>query len=213
VPDSQLALWNRLYKTPKEHLKPFTRAGGFKGTSIKPMYAIMRATEEFGPCGQGWGWDVHETRVDEGMVFCLVSVWYKIDGERCQTGAQWGGTQMRDHRGNSSDECFKMSITDAVTKCLTYIGIGADVHMGQHDGDKYQAPTAAPGPAPKTNGKAPTTDPVAAAKQAIEKATDPAQMDKLIQLVKVREKDGTFTEDQAFDLNKLIGSKMEAMFK
>lgn len=208
-----LALWNRFFQTPREHLKSFTRSGGFKGTSIKPMYAIMRATQEFGPCGQGWGWDVLETRVEDGMVFCLVAVWYKVGGERCQTGSQWGGTQMRDHKGNTSDECFKMSVTDALTKCLTYLGIGADVHMGQHDGDKYQAPASAPAAAPRSNGKAPVTDPYEAAKQAILKAKDASELDKYIQGVKTREKDGTFTADQAFELNQLIGKQLEASFK
>ena len=36
------------------------------------------------------------------------------------------------------DECFKMSMTDAVGKCLLQIGLAADVYMGQFDDSKYR---------------------------------------------------------------------------
>jgi len=39
--------------------------GGFKGTAIKPTYLMRKATEVFGPCGEGWGWTVLEDRFDE----------------------------------------------------------------------------------------------------------------------------------------------------
>lgn len=29
------------------------RMGGFKGTAIKPTYLMRKATEVFGPCGEG----------------------------------------------------------------------------------------------------------------------------------------------------------------
>lgn len=139
------ALWDRLAKTDPKHTKSFTRGGGFKGTAIKPHWAVWRATAEFGPVGIGWGWTVHETRIESGMVFCLVSVWYKHDGHRAETGQQWGGTSIMDGKreevragnGRPDDESFKKSVTDGITKCLSCIGIGADVHLGQFDDSKY----------------------------------------------------------------------------
>ena len=53
--NQNLALWNKVSRVPKEHLKGFTRGGGFKGTAIKPMWSIHTMTEQFGPCGEGWG--------------------------------------------------------------------------------------------------------------------------------------------------------------
>src|SRR5690554_2076086 len=35
---NNLDLWNRLGKTDPAHTKKFSRAGGFKGTAIKPIY-------------------------------------------------------------------------------------------------------------------------------------------------------------------------------
>jgi len=136
-----LDLWDSLSKTDPNHTKSFTRGGGFSGTAIKPMWAVWRATKEFGPCGIGWGWDVLQTQIAEGMVFCLVRVWYVSGGMRYETGPQWGGTEIRTPRKDGSsradDESFKKSVTDGITKCLSYIGIGGDVHLGQFDDTKY----------------------------------------------------------------------------
>jgi len=139
--ETNLLLWDSLSKTDPTHTKSFTRGGGFSGTAIKPMWAVWRATKEFGPCGIGWGWDVLDTKIAEGMVFCLVRVWYVNAGMRYETGAQWGGTEIRTPRKDGSsradDESFKKSVTDGITKCLSYIGIGGDVHLGQFDDTKY----------------------------------------------------------------------------
>ena len=81
-------LWNQLCRVPPEHLKSFTRAGGFKGTAIKPMWSIHRMTEIFGPCGQGWGieqpqfepitagedWQIYQAK--EAMRHRERAVWY-----------------------------------------------------------------------------------------------------------------------------------------
>lgn len=208
--DSKTAMWDRLYKTPTEQTKPFKRQGGFSGTSIKPMYAVHRATEEFGPCGQGWGWTVHDTRFQDGMVFCLVSVWYVNTDGRHETGAQWGGTQILDHKGNYSDECCKMSVTDALTKCLSYLGVGADVHMGQHDGDKYQRPAAE---AANGHTQAPVPDVAKAARAAIEKAPSLEKLNVYVENLKKRHAEGAISEDQFIELNNLAGAKIQEFFQ
>lgn len=150
-----MRIWDRVSKTDPSHTKPFSRSGGFKGTAIKPMYSFMKATEYFGPIGLGWGWDLLETRWEGNAVFCLVSVWYvdpETGGEknyrRTRVGPQWGGTEAgRQYTKDDGtpgkfqvdDEAPKKSVTDAVTKCLSYLGFGADVHLGQFDDAKYVA--------------------------------------------------------------------------
>lgn len=142
-PPSTTAIWDALYKTDPAHTKGFSRSGGFKGTAIKPMYAVKKMTERFGAVGTGWGWDHLETRVESGMVFCLASVWYIGEhGGRMLVGAQWGGTEIMASKGagngtRADDECFKKSLTDAILKGLSYLGVGADIHMGQFDDTKY----------------------------------------------------------------------------
>jgi hypothetical protein len=60
---ANLELWERLFPTDPSQTKTFRRAGGFSGTAIKPMWMVMRATEEFGPIGQGWGWTEIENKI------------------------------------------------------------------------------------------------------------------------------------------------------
>lgn len=144
IPESDnLKLWNRLKRTDPKATKPFARAGGFRGTQIDPTWRIQMMTEVFGPVGQGWGYEQLDWTVAERMVFICVRVWYRDpdSGERCWTGPQWGGTEMVRRRSgleSPDDECFKMSMTDAVGKCLLQLGLAADVHLGQFDDSKYR---------------------------------------------------------------------------
>lgn len=137
-------LWNALRRTDPKATKPFTRSGGFRGTQIDPAWRLQIMTEVFGPVGKGWGYEQLEWTVVERMVFICVRVWYRDPetGEVCHTGPQWGGTEVvrrnRDGTERPDDECFKMSITDAVGKCLQQLGLGADVYMGQFDDSKYR---------------------------------------------------------------------------
>lgn len=134
-------LWDRLGKTDPKHTKAFSRAGGFKGTAIKPMASFRRMTEEFGPCGVGWGVNEPSFQVvpsaDDVLVFCTVSIWHS-KRENVVFGV--GGDKAAGKNKNgpfTDDEAFKKSFTDAVTNALKLIGVGADVHMGLFDDSKY----------------------------------------------------------------------------
>lgn len=135
-------LWDTLGKTDPAHTKGFTRGGGFKGTAIKPMWSYRRMTEEFGPCGTGWGIEAPQFQVldgaeDEKLVFCTVTVWY--GPERSQLVGVGGDKAVGKNKYGlaSDDEAFKKAFTDAVTNALKMIGVGADVHMGMFDDNKY----------------------------------------------------------------------------
>ena len=139
-----LALWNRLKRTDPRATKPFTRSGGFRGTQIDPAWRLQMMTEAFGPVGQGWGYEQVEWTVIERMVFACVRAWYRdpATGEKCFTGPQWGGTELmrrrRDGGEEPNDEAFKMSVTDALGKCLLEVGLAADIYLGQFDDSKYR---------------------------------------------------------------------------
>ncbi len=156
--ENNTALWDRLGRTNPVHTKPFKRAGGFEGTAIKPMFSYRRMTEEFGPCGIGWGVDRPDFQVvpaaeGEMLVFCTVSVWYTAPAKPSPINQQMGVTSQlskavfgvggdkvvgKNKYGLSSDdEAFKKAYTDAVTNALKLIGVGADVHMGMFDDSKY----------------------------------------------------------------------------
>lgn len=137
-------LWDRLGKTDPAHTKAFTRGGGFKGTAIKPMWSYRRMTEEFGPCGTGWGVCEPSFQVVPGpdgevLVFCTASIWY---GPEKHLVFGVGGDKAfgkNKHGLQADDEAFKKAFTDAITNALKLIGVGADVHMGLFDDSKYIA--------------------------------------------------------------------------
>lgn len=137
--------WDLLARTDPKHTKQFTRGGGFKGTAIKPIWSYKRMTEEFGPCGAGWGvWAPKFEIVPAGeeiLVFCTVTVWYLIpDDEEVKEVMGVGGDKVlgKNKFGLSTDdEAFKKAFTDAITNALKMIGVGADVHMGMFEDNKY----------------------------------------------------------------------------
>jgi hypothetical protein len=139
-------LWDNLGRTDPAHTKQFKRGGGFSGTAIKPMWSYRRMTEEFGPCGLGWGVGEPAFQVVPGpegevLVYCTASVWYTYaPGERQRTVYGVGGDKVVNKFSSglkSDDEAFKKAFTDAVTNALKLIGVGADVHMGMFDDNKY----------------------------------------------------------------------------
>ena len=130
-----IALWDKVSRVPKEHLKPFNN-GKFSGTAIKPLWFTKTMTEHFGPCGTGWFIDKPEFQlVDAGeskLVYCTLAVWVK-DGQRV-----YGiGGDFAVRNGKGDDEGFKKAYTDALTNALVKFGVGADIHMGLWDGNKY----------------------------------------------------------------------------
>lgn len=132
-------LWNKVFATEKSHTKGFSKAGGFKGTAIKPYWLIHQATIQFGACGIGWGWREIENKYVGGVWCSRVELWYVLDGKK-GTVEQWGQTVMEGRNKNGDfvdEEAPKKAVTDAVTKCLSYLGFGGDVHMGLFDDSKY----------------------------------------------------------------------------
>jgi hypothetical protein len=135
------AIWEALGKTDPAHTKNFNRAGGFKGTALKPMWAIKRLTEHFGPCGVGWGMGEPSFQVvpcgNETLVFCTVSAWH---GDRDSVVWGVGGDKVVAARSSGAftdDEAFKKAFTDAVMNAFKFVGVGADIHMGLFDDSKY----------------------------------------------------------------------------
>jgi hypothetical protein len=138
---TKTAIWDALAKTDPKHTKPFNRAGGFKGTAVKPIWIIKRLTDYFGPCGVGWGVNEPSFQVVPGdgelLVFCTVSAWH---GSRDNVIWGVGGDKVQAKRSSGAfcdDEAFKKAFTDAVNNAFKFMGVAADVHMGLFDDDKY----------------------------------------------------------------------------
>lgn len=140
-----LALWKSVEKTDPAHTKPFRGKGGFGGTAISPMYLIRKATELWGPMGHKWGITIIKDQVafagTESVHIVQAEVWYTAEsGGRCAVPC-FGQTQFSGTRKDGTpfvdEEAPKKSLTDALTKGLSWLGFAADVHMGKYDDVKY----------------------------------------------------------------------------
>lgn len=160
---ANLSLWEVLGRTDPKHTKPFNRAGGFKGTALKPMWAIKKLTETFGPVGKGWGYDKPTFQVVEAggeiLVYSTVGAWVADnigpDGEPARFYGVGGDKVLTKRQSGTfaDDEAFKKSFTDALMNAFKYLGVGADIHMGQFDDSKYVAAVAREFEAEASNGE------------------------------------------------------------
>ncbi len=140
-----LAIWNTLGRTSPDQTKGFSRAGGFRGTAVKPVYTEQKMTELFGPCGIGWGFTEPTFQLVPGSdgqtaVYCWLSLWYVHEGARSQSIPGVGGDMVVVKQSSglrTDDEAFKKAFTDAIGNAMKHIGMSADVHMGRFDDSKY----------------------------------------------------------------------------
>ena len=174
--EENLALWNRHKHPHKDALKNFTRGGGFRGTAIDPMWMIREATEEWGPVGSRWGFAVVDEKYVTGAPMegggneiihvLLISLRHPSSDGGFSTVQSFGQTQFvgRNKNGYYTDEeAPKKSLTDAVSKALSWLGFGSEVHMGMFDGNKYVDLKGEPEPPPKPPEKPaakPKPDPI-----------------------------------------------------
>ena len=131
-----LRIWSQVDRTDPAHTKKVTQRGGF--TAISAAYQIMRATEVFGPIGEGWGYMAGAPIFQEGIIFVPVTLWH---GERPNIfGPMLGGAEWKDAKsGRLDSDAAKKATTDALTKLLSQLGFNADVFLGKFDDNKYLA--------------------------------------------------------------------------
>jgi len=143
MPDN-LRLYDKFRKVPEEAKKPI-EAGRLKGmTDINPMYRIKALTEQFGPCGIGWWYEITNKWLEtmsDGQVtaFVDINLFYELDGVQSRAIPGTGGSMLVAQERNGlhvSDECYKMALTDAISVACKSLGIGADVYW-QKDRTKY----------------------------------------------------------------------------
>lgn len=157
-----LRIWSVLGKTDPAHTKGFKRAGGFSGTAIKPIWITQRLTEQFGPCGAGWGFERPEFQLvtvgNETLVYCTVTAWF-VDGGKQHFIYGVGGDKVAAARQSgvfTDDEAFKKAFTDALGNAFKFIGVAADVHMGLFEDSKYLAEVTAEFHPPANHDPKPT---------------------------------------------------------
>lgn len=183
-----MELYNKFRAVPDEAKKTIG-GGRLKGfTDINPMWRIKMLTEAFGMCGEGWYYTVTDKRLENGAngeiaafvdinLFVKIKTHEKIDAstlERRQflDGApieEWsmpipgtGGSMFVANEKSglyTSDECFKMALTDALSIACKSLGMGADVYF-EKDRTKYdqQEDRTTAKPQPEEPKSEPLTD-------------------------------------------------------
>lgn len=142
-----LTIYNEVRSVP-DSAKRRIEAGRLKGkTDINPMWRIKALTEKFGPCGYGWKYVITDKRLEQGAngevaAFLDIDLFVKADGVWSDAIPGTGGSAFVAKEKNgpyTSDECFKMALTDAISVACKALGFGADVYWDA-DKSKYDKP-------------------------------------------------------------------------
>lgn len=148
---SNMDIYNVVRKPPAEALKPI-EAGRLRGKSdINPMWRIKILTEVFGVCGIGWKYEITNQWTETGAkgeisAFCNINLYVKVDGEWSEAIPGTGGSAfVASERSGlyTSDECYKMALTDAISVACKALGVAADVYWDA-DRTKYTAGQSEP---------------------------------------------------------------------
>lgn len=131
-----LELYRSVAEVPTNAKKPIA-AGRLKGkTDINPMWRIEKLTEQFGPCGIGWKYVITDKRLEAGAngeisAFVDIDLYFKYEGTWSEAIPGTGGSAFVASERNglyTSDECFKMALTDAISVACKALGFGANVY-------------------------------------------------------------------------------------
>lgn len=144
--DENLKIYNAVRVVPIEAKRSIT-GGRLKGkTEINPMWRIKTLTDQFGPCGIGWYYEVTkqwlEPSENEVAAFVNINLYIKVAGEWSKPIPGVGGAMFVENQKSGayvSDECYKMATTDAISVACKQLGIGADVYW-EADKTKYTDP-------------------------------------------------------------------------
>lgn len=143
-----LTLYNSVRTVPKEAQKPIVGGRMSGKTDINPMWRLKTLTEQFGPCGIGWKYSITKQWLEKGgndeiAAFCNIELFIKWDGQWSEAIPGTGGSSFVAKEKNgmfTSDECFKMALTDAISVACKALGFGADIYW-EKDSSKYDKPT------------------------------------------------------------------------
>jgi hypothetical protein len=104
-------------------------------------------TDEFGPCGIGWGFTILSERFErfsdtDTLHVAVVRLWYVMDskrGELEQVGQTKSSYMSSGGKFILDEDAPKKSVTDALVKCASYLGFAGDIFSGRWDDSRYVA--------------------------------------------------------------------------
>jgi len=160
--NKNMSIWAANSSIDSRYTKKAT-LNGQQITSFSLQAVLLMATQQFGPIGKGWGYEVEMERLDEGSIIqkgatlengdvipeikeithtLTIRLWYVDGGEKYTMPIQAGHTPylMGTKYGPKHDnEYYKKSLADAIKKSLSMLGFGADIFLGLMDDVNYTA--------------------------------------------------------------------------
>lgn len=147
-----MQIYNAVRKCPDNALRKIS-AGRLKGKSdINPMWRIQALTEQFGVCGIGWYYDITKQWTEQGAnneiaAFCNIDLYIKSGDDWSKPIKGTGGSSFVANERNgayTSDECYKMALTDAISVACKALGFAADIYWDQGQSKYNSPPVGAP---------------------------------------------------------------------
>ena len=161
-----MELYDKVRAVPEEAQKTIKggRLNGF--TDINAMWRIQKLTETFGPCGIGWKYTIQREWMEQGAnnevaAFMDILLYYKWDGQWSEGIPGTGGSSFVAKERNgmyTSDECYKMALTDAISVAAKAIGMGADIYW-EKGRTKYDTAPEKQDPTPEKQDPTPEKPP------------------------------------------------------
>lgn len=142
-----LKLWDTHADIDPNYVKPIT-GKAYRGTSPNPQHIIKCLTDLFGPVGIGFGWRVvaeaFQPLGEETLHWCRIEFWHT---DRANTFEAYGQTKAAYPTKSGGfmvdEDAPKKSLTDAIVKAASQIGVAANIFLGRWDDQKYVAEVAA----------------------------------------------------------------------
>lgn len=142
---ANMDIYEAVRSVPKEAQKPIS-GGRLNGmTNINAMWRIKKLTEQFGPCGFGWYYDIkrmwleNSIASDEIVANVEIDLYVKIGNEWSKPIRGVGGSMFlaQEKKGlRTDDEAYKKALTDAISVSCKALGMGADIYWDS-DSTKY----------------------------------------------------------------------------
>ena len=139
-----LCLYNAVRSVPAEAQKQIDGGRLKNKIEINPMWRLKTLTEQFGPCGIGWRYEIikqwlEPSTSEEITAFTTINLYIKYEGEWSEAIPGTGGssflTKEKD-RLYTNDNCYKMALTDALSVACKALGIGADIYWDKDKKDQ-----------------------------------------------------------------------------
>ena len=155
--ENNLEYWNKL-SSPPAWARKAIKGGRLNGkTDINPQWRMRAMTELFGPCGEGWKYTIEKLWSEPGaddqiMAMALVTVCWRTESGWSEPIPGIGGSMLveKEKSGlHTSDEGYKMAVTDGLSVAFKAIGVGADIYQGDEWQSKYKDREPKQPPAPK----------------------------------------------------------------